>query len=116
MVTVPAVDDFAGQAGGVGSSLRALRKARGVTLAELAAATGRSVGWLSQVERGISDVSISDLKRIAKALQVPLGLFFHNEDAPDAERGIIVRGHARHALGTSEDGLVEELLSPDLGG
>ena len=101
---------------GIGANLRALRKARGMTLAALAEAVGRSVGWLSQVERGLSDAAISDLRRIARALDVPLGLFFHNEAAEEGERGVVVRGHARHALGTSEDGLVEELLSPDLGG
>ena len=31
----------------LGADLRALRKARGVTLAALADALGRSVGWLS---------------------------------------------------------------------
>ena len=34
--------------------IRALRKARGLTLAEAALKLGRSIGWLSQVERGIS--------------------------------------------------------------
>ena len=35
----------------LGADIRALRKARGLTLAELAQTLGRSVGWLSQVER-----------------------------------------------------------------
>ena len=37
------------RASGVGADLRALRKARGLTLAGLALKVGRSVGWLSQV-------------------------------------------------------------------
>lgn len=100
----------------LGISLRALRKARGLTLAELALAIGRSQGWISQLERGISDISISDLRRIASVLDVPIGLFFHNEDAPEEERNYVVRSEARHSLGNSTDGLIEELLSPDLGG
>ncbi|MFB0939400.1 MAG: helix-turn-helix transcriptional regulator, partial [Paracoccaceae bacterium] len=38
----------------LGADLRALRKARGLTLSDLATALGRSVGWLSQVERDLS--------------------------------------------------------------
>jgi transcriptional regulator with XRE-family HTH domain len=101
---------------GLGPDLRALRKARGLTLTELAVKVGRSVGFLSQVERDISDVSISDLRRIANALEIPLGWFFVHDDAPPDERGYVVRAHARRQLGTAESGLVEELLSPDLGG
>ena len=109
--------DYASAEGtSIGSVLRTLRKSRGLTLADLALAVGRSQGWISQVERGLSDVSISDLRRIADEFDVPIGLFFHNEDAPDDERGFVVRRTARHALGNSTDGLIEELLSPDLGG
>lgn len=110
------MDNPESEASPVGASLRALRKARGLTLAELALAVGRSQGWISQLERGISDASISDLRRIAAVLDVPTGLFFHNDDAPDEERNYVVRSEARHALGNSAGGLIEELLSPDLSG
>jgi transcriptional regulator with XRE-family HTH domain len=100
----------------IGATLRTLRKSRGLTLADLSLVVGRSQGWVSQVERNISEISISDLRRIADAFEVPVGLFFHNEDAPDDERGRVVRARARHALGNQTDGLIEELLSPDLGG
>ena len=100
----------------IGTVLRTLRKSRGLTLAEIAIIVGRSQGWISQIERGISDISISDLRLIAEAFEVPIGLFFHNEDAPEDERGKVVRGRSRHALGNQTDGLTEELLSPDLGG
>ena len=96
--------------------IRALRKARGVTLAEAALKLGRSIGWLSQVERGISTPSIEDMRLFASLFGVPLGLFFMHEVPDEAERGIIVRAGRRRSLGTAESGLVEELLSPDLGG
>jgi transcriptional regulator with XRE-family HTH domain len=95
--------------------IRALRKARGMTLADIAARLDRSVGWLSQVERGLSQPSLGDLRALANVFSVPLGLFFAH-DARAEERGVIVRAGSRRALGTSESGLVEELLSPDLGG
>lgn len=96
--------------------LRALRKARGLTLTELALKMGRSVGWISQVERGISRPAIGDLRALATVFGVPVSLFFTHEAADEAERGVIVRADRRRSLGTAETGLVEELLSPDLGG
>lgn len=96
--------------------IRALRKARGLTLAETAMRIGRSIGWLSQVERGISAPSIEDMRRFAELFGVALSLFFAHDVVDEEERGVIVRGGRRRSLGTSESGLVEELLSPDLGG
>ena len=39
----------------IGADIRALRKARGLTLVGLAGMLSRSVGWLSQVERDKSE-------------------------------------------------------------
>lgn len=103
-------------AAGVGPDLRALRKSRGVTLTELAVATGRSVGWLSQVERGLSTPSLEDLRLLADRLSAPLSIFFGDPDAPQEERGHVVRWNAGRSLGAPDGGLTEMLLSPDLGG
>lgn len=100
----------------VGADVRALRKSRGMTLNDLCDALGRSTGWLSQVERGQRDPSIPDLKSIAALFQVPMSFFFRHEDAPEDERGWIVRAGARATVGSVEDGLKEELLSPDICG
>jgi transcriptional regulator with XRE-family HTH domain len=104
------------RAEGVGGDLRALRKARGLTLAVLALRVGRSVGWLSQVERGVAEPALADLRRLADALDQPLSLFFGAAEAPPSERGRIVRAGARRVLGGRGAGLCEELLSPDLSG
>jgi len=109
------LDDTA-RAGGIGADLRALRRARALTLAALALRVGRSVGWLSEVERGLTDPSIADLRRIASALDQPLSLFFGGAEGPEDERGHIVRAAARRVLGSAGQGLREELLSPDLSG
>ena len=98
----------------LGADLRALRKARGKTLSALAGALGRSVGWLSQVERDLSEPSISDLRQIAAALGVPMSLLFGHASAPAREQGYVVRAGARRPMGSGEEGLMEELLSPDL--
>jgi len=96
--------------------IRALRKARGLTLAEIALKLGRSVGWVSQVERGLSVPSLGDLRAFASLFDVPISLFFSHDVPVEQERGVVVRAGSRRSLGTSESGLVEELLSPDLGG
>ncbi len=100
----------------VGHDIRALRKSQGLTLEELALQIGRSTSWLSQVERNISQPSISDLRQLAGQFQKPLGFFFINEQADLADRGYVVRAQRRRTLGDGSDGLVETLLSPDLGG
>lgn len=97
----------------LGADLRALRRARGLTLAGMAEGLGRSVGWLSQVERDLSTPGISDLRQIATALDVSVSSLFRAVAAPD-EQGYIVRQSARRPIGSREAGLVEELLSPDL--
>ena len=97
--------------------IRALRKARGLTLSVIADKVGRSVGWLSQVERGLSIPTLADLRAFAETFKVPLSLFLHEPPvASEEEHGTIVRAGARRSLGKSESGGVEELLSPDLGG
>ena len=100
----------------LGNDVRGLRKTHGLTLNELALKIGRSVGFVSQVERGLSSPSIDDLRAIAAAFDVPTSWFFTAESQDDDELGIIVRADARRTLGTKESGIIEELLSPDLGG
>lgn len=100
----------------LGRDLRALRKTRGLTLTELALKVGRSVGYLSQVERGLSELGIDDLRALAEALEAPLSWFLVRDDLPEAERGQVVRAAGRRRIGSAETGLTEELLSPDLGG
>ncbi|MGX9356355.1 helix-turn-helix domain-containing protein [Roseobacteraceae bacterium S113] len=98
----------------LGADLRALRKSRGLTLTDLAEHVGRSVGWMSQVERDLSDPSISELREIAKMLGVPVSMLFGQPTTPVQEAGYVVRADQRRPLGSGEAGLIEELLSPDL--
>ncbi|MEM1364239.1 MAG: XRE family transcriptional regulator [Pseudomonadota bacterium] len=100
----------------VGADIRAFRSVRDVTLADLANAVQRSVGWLSQIERGQREPAISDLRKIAAHFDVPLSFFFRNDEADAGEHGIVVRKDLRAALGSQHDGLIEELLSPNLSG
>lgn len=98
----------------LGADLRALRKARGLTLQAMADAVGRSVGWVSQVERDLSEPSITDLRHIASTLDVAVSTLFQHGASPAEEDGFIVRSTARRPIGSRSAGLIEELLSPDL--
>lgn len=106
--------NFLKTTGTLGVDLRALRKSRGVTLTDLSEKMGRSVGWLSQVERDISSPTINELRQLAKIFNVPLSLFFGSSEAKANEVGRVVRKSARRKIGGGDIGLVEELLSPDL--
>jgi transcriptional regulator with XRE-family HTH domain len=57
----------------VGERLRALRRERGMTMAEVAQATGLTSGFLSQLERDLTSVSLSSLARICAVLGVRFG-------------------------------------------
>jgi transcriptional regulator with XRE-family HTH domain len=58
---------------GLGQEIRALRRARGETLASLAARSGLSVTYLSQLETGAEDnPTIGVLRALAGGLEVPL--------------------------------------------
>lgn len=94
----------------LGHDLRVLRRRRGLTLVEVAARVGRSVGWLSQVERHISEPSVEELDALSDVLGVSPTTF-----APRARTApSIVRKAGRRPLGPRVEGLHEELLSPDL--
>ncbi len=100
----------------MGRQIRELRKARGMTLAELSSRTGLSVSYVSQVERSVSSPSVIALYEISRALGVNVSYFFADGGADkDSERAFIVRaGHRRKVM--FEAGAVDELLSPNLRG
>ncbi|MEO1200549.1 MAG: helix-turn-helix domain-containing protein [Pseudomonadota bacterium] len=109
-------DAHLAQTNRLGADLRALRKSRHMTLQQVADAVDRSVGWLSQIERGLTEPALSDLRRLVALYDVPLSLLFRNEPGPAPETAHVVRRAHRRQLGSQEEGFVEELLSPDLGG
>lgn len=101
----------------LGHQIRDLRRARGVTIASLASTIHRSIGWVSQIERGMSDVSISMLTEIANALGVQVTWFFESATpVPTEEAGMVVRRASRRTLDFHGSGIHEEILSPSLTG
>lgn len=73
------------QAERIGSHIRRLRHARGMTLVQLAEASLLSHPFLSQLERGLARPSIGSLEKIARALgSSQLELLSSAEEAGDA--------------------------------
>ena len=99
----------------IGGEIRGLRKARGLTLTDLADASGLSIGYLSLLERDRATPSIKALHAVSRALGVTISWFFEANEVPEEERDLVVRRARRRRLDYSA-GLVDELLSPNLSG
>lgn len=67
---------------GLGRRLRALRRAREMTLAEVAEETSFTSGYLSQIENGQAVPALSALADIAAALGADIAAFFPPDEAP----------------------------------
>ena len=99
----------------VGRQIRDLRKAKGITLATMSQQINRSLGYLSQVERGVSALPIPVLKAIREVLGVNISWFFHSDtETPLQELKYIVRSDQRRRLNYTGTGITEELLTPQL--
>ena len=84
----------------LGIQLRALRKAKQMSLMQVAEAAGLSIGMVSQIERGLASPSIKSLRKLSDALGVPIGWFFHADAGrPKTELDKVVRrdlpGHVK---------------------
>lgn len=60
----------------IGREVRAYRRKQEITVAELSAATGLSIGMLSKIENGNTSPSLTTLQNLANALSVPMTAFF----------------------------------------
>ncbi len=96
----------------IGEGIRRERLRRGLTLAQLATQVNLTVSALSQIERGASDPSISSLRRIAQAFDVPMFQFL----VGSAQREIVVRRDRRTKLNFPDRVLEYELVSADTSG
>jgi len=106
-----------------GAEVRQLRKARQMTLAELASGSGVSISHLSAIERGTVSASLTKISQIAVALGVPEEWFFsHRPGSGPMERAYVVRQTNRRNLNmlygepVEHSGYSDQLLSSSIGG
>lgn len=90
----------------IGSQLRASRLAQGLTLEQLAAASGVTKGFISRVERDDTQPSLSSLVQICQALSLPVGNLF---EEPEVQR-MPLAGAPRINMGGR--GADERLITP----
>ncbi len=69
----------------IGQEVRAIRQTLGLTVADLSAASGISVGMLSKIENGVTSPSLTTLRALGAALSTPVTTFFRRfEDGREA--------------------------------
>jgi transcriptional regulator with XRE-family HTH domain len=98
----------------LGNDLRARRKAKGLSLREVAERAALSPGLVSQIERGFTSPTVRSLRQLCAALETPLEWLF--EQQPETtleEEGIVMRRHRRRAHDLRSIGMVRELLTFD---
>lgn len=96
----------------VGERIRGLRRARGLSLKDVALAAGLSAGFLSQIERGLSSASVRALARIADSLGVMISDIFPSEEGFDGVSQIVARTKDRKRIDLAQTGVTKELLTP----
>ncbi|WP_062218953.1 helix-turn-helix domain-containing protein [Aureimonas sp. D3] len=73
----------------IGLEVRARRKDLGITVADLASATGLSPGMLSKIENGNISPSLTSLQALARALGLPITAFFRRYE--EVRNAVFVR-------------------------
>jgi transcriptional regulator with XRE-family HTH domain len=98
--------DVRGEGPGVGAQLHAVRLAQRKTLAEVAAASGLTKGFVSRLERDQATASVASLLRLCQALGISVGALFH------AAPGEVIRRDDYAPINFGGTGVAEYLLTP----
>jgi transcriptional regulator with XRE-family HTH domain len=93
----------------VGGRLREARRARSMTLDDVAREAGLTKSFVSAVERGGTSPSIGSLYRICEALAVPVASLFETATAPESN---VVRRADVEGTYFGGEGVVNYVLSP----
>jgi len=127
---------MAEDAAGIGRRIKARRTELDLSLRDLAKRSDLTASFLSQVERGKTNVSIDSLRRIAEGLGVSMLHFLEgprrdtatnsenapaasaakrDQPAPGPQYSPVLRAGARPRLIFPDTGITYELMTPDLG-
>lgn len=110
----------------IGHEVRAYRKKLGITVTDLSAATGVSIGMLSKIENGNISPSLTTLQSLSRALGVPVTAFFRGFEEPrnatfvkagtgiNAERRGTRAGHQYSLLGHIDNNTSSVTVEPYL--
>jgi transcriptional regulator with XRE-family HTH domain len=90
----------------IGAQLRAARLAMRMSMAEVADQSGLTKGFLSKLERDLTNVSVASLIRLCDALGISVGSLF------EAAKGEVVRKGQYPPINFGGEGIREYLLTP----
>jgi len=97
----------------IGKKIQTIRKNKKISTRKLAAMSGLTASMISQIESGMVNPSISTLRAISIALEVPLYYFFKE----DGDSAVVVTPNTRKTLGSKlEPSVTYELLTPNTRG
>lgn len=105
----------------IGQRIKKKRMELGLKGIDLAEKSGLSSGFISQVERDLVNPSVSTLKRIGNALNVPIGIFFEEASSKEetnefpVNKSPVVHENRRKTL-SPNNGVIFYLLNPDMSG
>ncbi|HEY6408624.1 MAG TPA: XRE family transcriptional regulator [Ktedonobacteraceae bacterium] len=97
----------------LGLTIRRLRESRQLSLKEVAARSGLTQSFLSQVERNLTNPSVASLRKVAQAFEVPLTELFQGPLLPENR---VVRSAERRQLIHPSRQWRDYLLTPNLKG
>lgn len=100
----------------LGAQLRTARQERGWTLEALSARSGLSTGFLSQVERGQSTLSIVSLSAICHALEIPIDRLFTSSRPLGERPSRVTLAAAQLRIQIGDSAVAYRYLSPQLPG
>lgn len=100
----------------VGNTIRDLRRAHGLTIADIAERAGISRGMLSRIETGQAASSLEGLNRIARALGVSLSTLFRNFEVDGGGAQLVKKAQSMEvARRGTKSGHTYHLLAYDQG-
>ncbi len=99
---------------GIGAQLRKARQDRGWTLEALSVQSGLSTGFLSQVERDQSTLSIVSLSAICHALEIPMDQLFVSSGPLRGRPARVTKADAQLRIQIGESPLTYRYLTPQL--
>lgn len=95
----------------VGRKIKELRVSKNLTLKDLSAATNLSIGFLSQLERGLTTIAIDSLSNIAKALEVNLSYFL---EGPKHKKNFVLRSYEKEVFQVESNQFIHYHLTNDV--
>lgn len=95
----------------IGAKIKHLRTQRKMTLKDLSEKTNLSIGFLSQLERGLTSIATDTLGTIADVFEVELSYFFLK---PRTKKKAIIRSYEKEVFNICTSGCIQYNLSNDL--